>query len=112
MHKLNAACGLSTKQIGIIKYKIKRAVSLRLPVLPENVEMMLFFQGRDAWTYSWRLLDQIDQNSQRPISVEVDVKLKKEFLQYQLRARYTFVCQLRLQPDVYEPKISIHEKAV
>jgi len=74
--------------------------------------MMLFFQGRDAWTYSWRLLDQIDQNSQRPISVEVDVKLKKEFLQTQLRARYTFVCQVRLQPDVYEPKISMHEKAV
>ena len=82
MHKLDAACGLSTKQIGIIKFTIKRAISLRLPVLPENVEMMLFFQGRDALTYSWRLLDQIDQNSKRPISVEVDVKLKKEFFEY------------------------------
>ena len=112
MHKLDAACGLSTKQIGIIKFKIKRAVSLRLPVLPENVEMMLFFQGKDAWTYSWRLHDQIDHNSQRPISIDVDVKLKKEFLQYQLRARYKFVCKLRLQSDIYEPKISIHEKAV
>lgn len=112
MHKLDAACGLSTKQIGIIKFKIKRAVSLRLPVLPENVEMMLFFQGRDAWTYSWCLHDQIDHNSQRPISIDVDVKLKKEFLRYQLRARYKFVCQLRLQSDIYEPKISIHEKVV
>jgi len=107
---LNASCGLSSKQIGIVKYVIKNAVGLKLPEFPEHVEMKLFFQGRAAWTYSWRLLGQNIQDQSLPISIEVDAKLKKEFMQYQKRTRYTFICKVQLQQDIYSPKISIREK--
>ena len=111
MPKLDTSCGLTAKQIGTIKFAIKKAVGLRLPILPEHVETKLFFQGREAWTYSWRLLDQNAQNPLHPMTVEVDVKLKKEFYQYQLRTRHTFLCQLQLLPDIYSPITSIHEES-
>ena len=108
--RLDASCGLTAQQIGRIKFAIKRAVDLRLPILPEHVEAKLFFEGRDAWTYSWRLLEQDALNPLHPISVEVDVKLKKEFCQDQLCIRHKFLCQVQLQPDIRLPIISIHKE--
>ena len=110
MAKLDTSCGLNSKQISIIKYAIKRGVSRTLPLLPESVEMKLFFEGREAWTYSWCLLEQDTQNPLHPLCVEVDVKLKKEFSQYHLRQRRTFLCQLQLQPDIYSAVKVIREK--
>ncbi len=110
MSKLDASCGLSLKQIGTIKFAIKQSVKLKLPELPDYIETKLFIQGRDAWTYSWHLSDQDAQNPLHPISIEVDVKLKKEFWQYQSRTRYTFLCKLQLQPDIYSPIKSIRKK--
>ena len=111
MSKLDISCGLTSQQIGAIKFAIKRALDLKLPLLPGLVETKLFFEGRDAWTYNWDLLNQDAQKPLYPISVKVDVKLKKEFCQYQLRTRYTFLCKLELQPDIYSPIRSIHEKS-
>jgi hypothetical protein len=111
MSKLDASCGLTSQQIGTIKFAIKRALDLKLPLLPDPIETNLFFEGRDAWIYSWDLLNQDAQKPLHPISVKVDVKLKKEFCQYQLRQRYTFLCKLELQPDIYSPIKSIHEKS-
>lgn len=99
-------------QIGTVKFKVKKAVAPSLPELPDEVERKLFLQGRDAWTYRWYLLDQDARNPRHPISVEVEAKLKKEFMQYQLRTRYMFVCELQLQPDIYKAKVSVHEKEV
>lgn len=110
MSKLDASCGLTSHQIGAIKYAIKRHVGLKLQLLPEHVEMKLFFQGRSAWTCSWNLLDQDARNPLHPMSIEVDVKLKKEFHQYQLCTRYTFLCKLQLQPDIYSSVKSIRKK--
>ena len=110
MSKLDASCGLTSQQIGTIKYAIKRALDLKLPLLPDPIETKLFFQGRDSWIYSWDLLDQDAQNPLHPISVEVQIKLKKEFCQYQLRTHYRFLCKLELQPDMYSPIRSIREK--
>jgi hypothetical protein len=99
------------QQIGRIKFAIKRAVDLRLPILPEHVETRLFLEGRDAWTYSWRLLEQDALNPLHPISVAVDVKLKKEFRQYQLCMRHKFLCQVQLQPDIRLRITSIHKES-
>jgi hypothetical protein len=111
MSKLDTSCGLTAQQIGTIKFAIKRALGLKLPILPEHVDMKLFFEGREAWTYSWRLREQDALNPLHPMSVEVDVKLKKEFCQYQLCTRHMFLCQLQLQPDIYSPIRSIRKKA-
>ena len=92
--------------------QVRNQESLKLPLLPDPIETQLFFQGREAWTYSWDLLNQDAQKPLYRISVKVDVKLKREFCQYQLRQRYTFLCKLELQPDIYSPIKSIHEKSV
>ena len=81
-----------------------------IPTLPEHVETELYFQGRDAWVYSWRLIDQDTQAPPKLISVEVDVKLKKEFLQLLAKTRYTFLCQIQPKPDIYNPKVTIYQQ--
>ena len=49
MTKFDASCGLTEKTIGAIKYRIKTLLNGKhLPILSENVEMKLFFEGRDA----------------------------------------------------------------
>ena len=110
MSKLDASCGLTLQQIRTIKFAIKQTVNLKLPKLPDYIETKLFLQGRGAWTYSWHLSDQDAQNPLHPIFIEVDVKLKKEFCQYQSCTRYTFLCKLQLQPDIYSPIKSIRKK--
>ena len=110
MHKFDTSCGLTEKQIGIIRFAIKRAIGPSLPVLPEHVETMLFFQGRDAWTYSWQLREQDALEPLKLMSVEVVAKLKKEFHQYKVRTRHTFLCKLQLEPDIYQPIISIRKE--
>ena len=85
MSKLDTTTGLSAKQIGVIKYKLKNAIDQLLPLLPDSIEMKVFFEGRSAWIYIWRLLDQGPIDLGHPISVEVLVKLKKEFMKFHLR---------------------------
>ena len=81
-----------------------------MPILPEDVETKLFFQGRDAWTYSWRLLKHDPRNHLHPMIVEVEAKLKKEFHRYELGRRHLFRCRLQLKPDIYSPVVSINGK--
>lgn len=52
MSKLDTSVGLSTKEIGIIKYNIKNEISRQLPELPDSVETKIFLQGRDAWVFN------------------------------------------------------------
>jgi hypothetical protein len=108
MQKFDASCGLTKKQIGIIKYNVKNGILRQLPSLPEHVETKLFFEGRDAWIYSWCLLN--EQNpieSTDEISLEVVAKLKKEFHHYQESTQYRFSCKVQLRKDIYRPKVSI-----
>lgn len=105
--KLDASCGLSAKQIGTIKFKIKRALDVKLPMLPDHVEEMLFLQGRDAWTFSWQVLKQEAQSASHPITLEVEVKLKREFASYPISPRHRFQCRLNLQPDIYAAKPTV-----
>ncbi|CAK0754250.1 conserved hypothetical protein [Gammaproteobacteria bacterium] len=95
-------------QIGIIKEVIKKALRQRLPTLPEYVETELYFQGRGAWVYSWRLKDV--KSKPHIISVEVDVKLKNEFVKLLTQTRFTFLCQIQPKPDIYNPKVTIHQQ--
>ena len=78
--------------------------------MPEHVEMKLFLEGRDAWTYSWRLLMQDIENPLHPMLVEVEAKLKKEFHHYQPLKKYTFICQLEVKPNIYKPVRAVYEK--
>ena len=111
MQKFDTSCGLSQKQIGAIKYNVKNEILRQLPVLPEPVETKLFFEGRDSWTYSWNLKNkQFPIDLKNLISLEVVVKLKKEFHKYLESKHYTFLCKVQLTKDVYHPKISIKQE--
>lgn len=109
MYKLDLTSGLEPKPLSAIKYLIKTAIGQKLPFFPDDVEMMLFMEGRGAWSYSWRLLNKIEPNSRSPISIAVEVTLKKEFLRYQPRARHLFRCKAWLQPEMDRPKVSVRE---
>lgn len=111
MRKLDALSGLSTKEIGIIKHKIKNAVSRQLPELPDPLEIKLFLQGRDAWIFSWSLLNEsLPIKSNDIISLEVTVNLKKEFHCYKIITHHNFSCKVHMQEDLYHPKLSITKR--
>jgi len=111
MPKLDISCGLKKSEIDMIKFAIGNMhLRLKLPLMPEHIEMKLFFEGRDAWTYSWQLLGQDAEHRLYPMLVEVEAKLKKEFHQYQSRKIYTFICQLELKPERKSPVRAIYEK--
>jgi hypothetical protein len=108
MQKFDASCGLTNKQIHIIKYNVKNAILRQLPILPEHVETKLFLEGRDAWIFSWCLLNKQNPiESTDEISLEVVAKLKREFHQYQESTQYKFSCKVQLRKDIYRPKVSI-----
>ena len=110
MGKLDTSTGLSTNEIGVMKSKIKKKLGLQLPELPEHIEIQLFFQGRDAWTYAWKLLNaNIPIQEHDAISIEVVAKLKKEFHCHQTKKCYKFMCNLQRQKDMYHPKLSVTE---
>ena len=107
MRKLDPSIGLSAKEIGTIKYNIKKEISRVLPELPDIVETQLFLQGRDAWVYSWSLLNidlPIEIND--IIVIEVTAKLKRDFHRYGTITRHTFSCTVKINEDVYHPKVS------
>ena len=108
MQKFDASCGLTKKQIDIIKYNVKNGILGQLPILPEHVEIKLFLEGRDAWIHSWCLLNkQYPVKSTDEISLEVVAKLKKEFHHYQESTQHKFLCKVQLRKDIYRPKVSI-----
>ena len=113
MQKFNISCGLTKNQIGIVKYNVKDEILKQLPILPEPVEMKLFLEGRDAWVFSWCLLNkQYPIESQDEISLEVVAKLKREFHHYQESTHYKFSCKVQLRQDIYRPKISITKTCI
>ena len=110
MGKLDTSTGLSTKEVGVFKYKIKSEIGYQLPELPDHVETRLFLQGRDAWTYTWSVLNAtmpIREND--AVLIEVVAKLKKEFHCYQTKTRFKYVCNIQRQKDMYHPKLSVTE---
>ena len=110
MGKLDTSTGLSTKEVGVFKYKIKNEIGYQLPELPDHVETRLFLQGRDAWTYTWNLLNAtIPIRENDAISIEVIAKLKNEFHCYQKKRRFKYMCNLQRQKDMYHPTLSVTE---
>jgi hypothetical protein len=108
MQKFDTSCGLSKKEIDIIKYNVKNEISRQLPDLPDPVETKLFLQGRDAWIFTWCLLnDKSPIASNETVSLEVVAKLKREFHHYQKTRHYNFLCKVQMQEDIYHPKLSI-----
>jgi hypothetical protein len=77
MNKFDTSYGLSEKEVGVIKYNIKRKLLLHVSVLPDNVEIKLFFEGRYAWTFHRGLREQPASAPPVCLYVEVTVKLKK-----------------------------------
>jgi hypothetical protein len=111
MDKFDASCGLTKKQIGIIKFAVKNEVLRHLPILPELIETKLFLQGKDAWIYSWNLSDQQPAGSEDKISLEVVVNLKRGFHSYEKCTQYRFLCMVQMGRNIYRPRISIIKKA-
>ena len=112
MSKLDSSVGLSTKEIGVIKYNIKNEISRQLPVLPDPVETRLFLQGRDAWVFSWDLLNKkLPLGENDIISIDVVAKLKREFHDYKSVKHHEFACKVQMREDLYHPKISVTKKA-
>ena len=71
MQKFDPSCGLSKKEIRIIKFNVINGISRPLPELPDSVETKLFLQGRDAWVFRWYIL-----NGKYPISSNETVSLE------------------------------------
>ena len=109
MQKFDSSCGLSRKEIRIIKYDVKKKITGQLPLLPDPIETKLFLQGRYAWIFSWCLLhEKYPVSSKEPVSLEVGVKLKKEFHQYQETTQYKFSCKVKMMKnDLYHPMVTI-----
>lgn len=110
MQKFDLTCGLSKKEIEIIKYNIRGKILRQLPVLPDKIETMLFFQGREAWVFSWLLLNKKSQleSNVTTTSLEVVAKLKKEFHSYQNTKQFKYSCKVKMnRDDLYHPKIII-----
>ena len=111
MSQFDALSGLSTKEIGIIKYNIKNQIARQLPLLPDPVETKLFLQGRDAWVFGWSLLNEnLPIESNDTIFVKVTVKLKKEFHCYKIPRHHSFSYKVQMQEDIYHPKVSVTGK--
>lgn len=111
MDKFDKSCGLTKKQIDHIKFAARHAAFKRLPTLPEPIETALFLQGRDAWVFRWGLCGQPSIGDVISVSLEIVVKLKKEFRSYNVRLCYKFLCRVQLGKDIYNPKVSLREVA-
>jgi len=111
MQKFDPTCGLSSKEIRVVKYQIGQEINRQLPLLPDHIETKLFLQGRDAWMLRWILQhEKYPLSSTEPVSLEVVAKLKKEFHQYQETTEYRFLCKIKLvENDIYHPKITINK---
>lgn len=103
MYTFDTSTGLTRKQIGIIKYAVKHEISRYLPVLPEPIETKLFLEGRDAWIFSWTLNKQYVTDSKVEISLDVVVKLKKEFHPYNESTRHKYSCIVRVRNQTNAP---------
>ena len=110
MYKFDTSSGLTKKQIDIIKYTVKNEITRQLPILPEAIEMRLFFEGRNAWIFSWLLNGQDSIESEGDITLDVVAKLKKEFHQYNESTHYKYLCKVKLRHDIYRPKVTIKKK--
>jgi len=110
MGKFDKSTGLSTKEIGVFKHKIKNEIGHLLPELPDHIETRLFLQGRDAWTYAWNLLNAtIPIRENDLVLIEVVVKLKKEFHCQQIKKCSKYMCNIQRRKDMYHPKLSVTE---
>lgn len=107
MCKLDSSCVISEKEIGTIKYAIKKALLKHLPVLPDNVEMKLFFEGRDAWIFNWDLKCQAQSDPLDNQCIGVKVKLKKEFHYLEFPTDHVFLCKVQRGINIYSPEILI-----
>lgn len=113
MGKFDLSIGLSAKEIGAIKYKIKNEILYQLPELPDSVETMLFLQGRGAWMFTWNLLNKnTPVQANDTILIEVIAKLKKEFHCYKTETCHKYMCNVQSQKDIYHPKLSVTEICV
>ena len=112
MYKFDTSSGLTKKQIDIIKYAVKDEILRQLPILPEPVETKLFFEGRDAWIFSWNLNRQDRIESKDEITLDVVAKLKKEFHQYNESTHYKYSCKVKLRQDIYRPKVTITKTCI
>ncbi len=108
MNKFDTSCGLTELEIGIVRYNIKKDLLKHLPVLPESVDMNLFFEGRDAWTYRWELRERGRGAPLASLYVGVMMKLKKEFHYLEMPRLYKFLCIVQKGLSIYDPIISIH----
>lgn len=110
MGKLDQSTGLSAKEIRAFKFLIKHEIICQLPELPDHIETKLFLQGRDAWTYTWNLLNEIIPIRDGDIvSIDTVAKLKEEFHCHLTKKRFKYRCDIQRQEDMYHPKLSITE---
>jgi hypothetical protein len=111
MRKFDTSIGLKKNQIDIIKYAVKNEINTQLPLLPEPIETKLFFEGRDAWVYSWSLKKPYPLEPKDEISLEVVAKLKKEFHYCNKTTHYKFSCKVQQGQDFYRPKVFVIKKS-
>lgn len=112
MPQFDIFCGLTEKEIGMIKFAIKKEMAAQLPEMPEHVEKKLLLEGSDTWVYSWYLLEWNTSLAPYWVTVEVKAKLKPEFHSYSFYRRYMFLCKLQLTAEGYSPIVEMQERSI
>jgi len=110
--KFDVSCGLTAKEIGIIKDAIRRSLLKSLPIFSDSVEMKLFFEGRDAWIYAWELLGEAQSDRLSALNIGIQVKLKKEFHYQEIQTQHFFLCSVQRKDDIYHPAVLVREESV
>ncbi len=113
MAKFDTSCGLPEKTLAIIKGVIRtELIRKHLTALPQNIETILFFEGREAWVFSWELLENDSGDAPNILRVGVKTKLKKEFHRLNIPVQCRYLCKVEMVFDVYSPVISIQEEEI
>lgn len=110
MHKFDTSCGLTKKQIGAVRFAVKNEILRHLPILPDPVEIKLFLEGREAWIYNWNLNERYHSDSKDKISLEVVIKLKREFHHCEVGKHHRFSCIVQPGSNIYRSKVAIIKK--
>lgn len=105
MNNFDDSIGIPKKNLGTIKYITKKYIEKQIPTLNENIELQLFFQGRDAWTYRWQTIFSLSEQRDSCVTIQVTAKLKKEFHKYIEKRVYQFVCEVFVSGYIYDSKV-------
>ncbi len=98
----NYSLNLLPKETRQMKFLVKQTIlGDHLLILPDNVEMMLFMEGRTAWTYKYSPIKVKTNKKSKKAEFSISAKLKKEFHNFSKEHQFSFdvVCKFFLEDE-------------